>query len=221
MAARLRTAIIGAGGHGRVVREIVSLQAHLEPVAFYDDDLQKSGLVIDGTTVAGTVDLLRESPMPVDAVVVAIGIDGRRRAQFFGEMGQLGYEMVSLIHPFSFISKSAHMGRGLVVMAGVTVGPGTEIGDDVLINTAASVDHDCRLDDHCSVLPNASIAGGVHIGTLACVGQNASVNQYLRIGPRSVVGAGAVVIADVPEDVVVVGVPARVTRSFHEEEMAE
>ncbi len=221
MTARLRTAIIGAGGHGRVVREIVSLQGRLEPVAFYDDDLQKLGLVIDGTTVAGPLDLLRESPRPVDAVAVAIGLDGRRRAEIFGEMSGLGYEMVSAIHPFSFISKSTRIGRGLVVMAGVTVSPGTEIRENVLINTGASIDHDCRLDDHCSVLPNASIAGGVHIGKLACVGQNASVNQYLRIGPRSVIGAGAVVIADVPQDVVVVGVPARVTRSLHQEEMAE
>jgi len=212
-----RVVIIGAGGHGRVVREIVALQAHLEVSAFYDDDQQKWGRVIDGTPVLGHTDCLREGKRPADAVVIAVGgTDNRPRAELFNEMAQLGYEMVSVVHPHSCVSESVTIGRGFVGMAGIIVNPGAEIGDDVCINTGASVDHDCRLGHHCSIFPNASVAGGVTIGPFACIGQNASVNQYLSIGAFSVVGAGAVVTKDLPDHVVAVGVPARVIRSTEE-----
>jgi len=212
----LRTGIIGAGGHGRVVREIVELQAGLEPVAFYDDDPLKWGQVIDGTPVSGAIGELRGGPRPVDAVVVAIGLNNTLRARFFEEMSGLGYEMASAIHPYSSVSKATSIGRGFVGMAGIIINPGTEIGENVCVNTGASVDHDCRLEDHCMIFPNASIAGGVRVGRLACVCQNASVNQYLTVAARSIVGAGAVVTENIPEGVVAVGAPARVIRSIND-----
>lgn len=206
--------MIGAGGHGRVVRELVELQSGLTPVAFYDGERAKWGQIIDGTPVVGSVDELRTSKRPVDALVVAIGLDNRRRAKLFEEMTELGYEMVTVIHPHSAVSPATVTGRGFVGMAGIIVNPGTEIGDDVCVNTGASVDHDCQLGNHCSVFPNASVAGGVRIGRFACICQNASVNQYLSIGAGTIVGAGAVVLKDLPDDVVAVGVPARVIRSI-------
>lgn len=216
MGVRMRTGIIGAGGHGRVVRELVELQPNLVPAAFYDEDRARWGQTIDGTAVVGNVDELRTSKHPVDAVVVAIGLDNRRRAQLFEEMRELGYEMVTVIHPYSFVSRTTVIGRGFVGMAGIVINPGTEIGENVCVNTGASVDHDCRLEDHCSVFPNASVAGGVRIGRFACICQNASVNQYLCIGAGTIVGAGAVALEDLPDHVIAVGVPARVIRTIQE-----
>lgn len=206
-----RVAIIGAGGHGRVIRDSLSLRADTEVEGFYDDDPAKLGQVIDGTSVRGPIDMLR-TDRPAEAVVVAIGGDNYLRGRLFEEMAGLGYEMTSAVHPFSAISSSVQIGRGFVSMAGAIVNAGTRIGDDVCVNTGASVDHDCTLADHCMIFPHASIAGGVKVGRYSTVGNNAAVNQYLWIGENSFVGAGAVVIEDIPDGVVVVGAPARILR---------
>ncbi len=206
-----RVAIIGAGGHGRVIRDTLSLQKDMEIEGFYDDDPGKLGQVIDGTQVKGPIDCVRQGRL-AEAVVVAIGGDNHLRAALFTEMGGLGYELINAIHPFSAISPSVEIGRGFVAMAGALVNAGTRIGDNVCINTGAGIDHDCLLEDHCMIFPHASVAGGVKIGKYSTLGNNAAVNQYLRIGENSFVGAGAVVIKDVPDGAVVAGVPARVLR---------
>ncbi|MCS7300843.1 MAG: acetyltransferase, partial [Fimbriimonadales bacterium] len=99
-----------------------------------------------------------------------------------------------------------------LVCAGVVVQPDARIGRHCIVNTAASVDHDCTIADFVHVAPGARLAGGVKVGEGVLLGVGCCVLPGIQIGAWSVVGAGAVVTEDVPDGVVVVGVPARAIR---------
>ncbi len=107
------------------------------------------------------------------------------------------------------ISRHAELGRGVAVLAGVIVNPGTLIEDNVCLNTRALVDHDCRVEAHAQVLPGAILTGSVRAGRRATIGAGAVVNPGLFVGEGAIVGAGAVVTRDVSARAVVVGNPAR------------
>ena len=111
----------------------------------------------------------------------------------------------ALMSAFGFLQRQ--------VMAGATVGPWATIGEHVIINTGANIDHDCVVKDCSHIGPNAALAGEVIIGENVFIGTNATVLPRIKVGDGSTVGAGAVVTRDVPPNSVVVGVPARVVES--------
>src|SRR5690606_5139306 len=98
---------------------------------------------------------------------------------------------------------------GNVVFAGAVINPGVETGHAVIINTSATIDHDCWLGAGVHISPGAHVAGGVQIGDEAWVGIGSSVKELVSIGARSKVGAGAAVVASIADETTVVGVPAR------------
>jgi len=180
-----------------------------EVVGVADDDERKAGTTILGLRVLDSSGGLAElaSRIDFDAVAVAIG-DNYIRGQKFQEMRELGFEAVNVIHPTAHISRFVELGRGVTILAGATINPGTVIEDNACVNTSASVDHDNRLRNSCHVFPNATLAGSVHVGEYACIGSGAVVVPNMTIHSHSYVGAGAVVLKDVPEGVVVAGNPA-------------
>jgi UDP-N-acetylbacillosamine N-acetyltransferase len=100
-----------------------------------------------------------------------------------------------------------------VIAAGAVVNPGTRIGISVIINTSASVDHECMIADAAHICPGAHLAGRVVVGEATQVGIGATIIERVRIGSGSVIGAGAVVIRDLPDRVVACGVPASIRRT--------
>jgi UDP-perosamine 4-acetyltransferase len=201
--------LIGAGGHGRVVLEILRLQKLHHPVGFVDADVTRQGEDVGGLPILGPVNALpRLLKRNIKGAIVAIG-DNRVRQSYAQTVAQNGLELVNAIHPSAVISPSARLGRNIVVAAGAVVGTESEIADSVIINTSASVDHECRVGRAAHVCPGAILAGRVSVGEGAMVGMGAKVLPCLTVGPDATVGAGAVVIADVPAGVTVVGVPAR------------
>ncbi len=206
--------IIGAGGHGRVILDILSHLYSFEVMGFLDDDPGVKGKYIDGKPVLGsTADSIKvRSQSGADSAVIAIG-NNAIRAAIFERFENEGFEMPFIIHPQAIISRNAKMGNGVIIMPGVTVNTGARIGRNVCINTGATVDHDCVIDDHAHIYPGANLAGGVHIGRLSYVGTNAAINPYISIGENSFIGSGAAVVEDMPADVVAVGVPAKVIKN--------
>jgi UDP-perosamine 4-acetyltransferase len=102
------------------------------------------------------------------------------------------------------------LGRGVVVAAGAIINPATHIGDHAILNTAASVDHDCTVERFVHIAPGTHLAGTIYVGEGAFLGTGVSVIPSRRIGVWSIVGAGAVVTRDVPDRCTVVGIPARI-----------
>ncbi len=143
---------------------------------------------------------------------VAIGsCDVRRRLQ--AELISRGAVPVTVIHPRAVVSAHARVGAGSFVAAGAIVGPQVIVGDGVIVNHNAVVDHDCQVGSWTHLAPQVTLGGAVQIGELTMVGAGSTVLPGKRLGARLVVGAGAVVVSDVQEGVVVMGVPARIARS--------
>lgn len=205
-AASRRLAIVGAGGHGRVAADIASLLGW-QPIVFYDDRWPSHSSNANWAVAGTTAGCLR-ADQGADNVFVAIGDNGTR-LKLVTEFTALGRSVVSLIHPSAVVSPSATIGVGSMICAGAVVGPFAVAGDATIVNTNASVDHDCLLGRGVHIGPAAALGGAVIVGDCSWVGIGATVNENLRIGSNSVVGARAAVVADVASDIVVIGVPAK------------
>lgn len=208
-----RIAIVGAGGHGRVILDTLRELNSFQVVGFLDDNPKLKEKLINGCPVLGPAKAFATLALRhrLKGIVMGLG-DNRLRARFFGDALREGLALPNVIHPKAHLSKRIRVGQGVVIMAGVVVNTDTVIGDNVCINTGATIDHDNILEDHVHIYPGATLAGGVRIGRFTFVGSNATINPYLKVGRDSGVGSGAVVVKDVGDRVIVAGVPARVLR---------
>ncbi len=207
------TVLIGAGGHAKVLADIIRLSTDLELVAVLDDDSTKHGGSFGGVKIFGATELLEGRPGNAEACVVGIGRNSIR-ARYFERARDLGYRLPPVVHPSAVIASDVVLSPGLCVMAGAVVNPGTELGINVVLNTNSAVDHDNRIGDHAHLHPGAILSGGVEVGPYTYIGTNAAVNPYLKIGARSMVGSGAVVTHNIPDGVLAVGVPAKIIRAW-------
>ena len=204
--------IWGAGGHAKVVEDILRLTG-FEVAGFIDEvNPSRRGESFCGATVLGGAGALEELPAQnVRKAIVAFG-DNARRVARGNQLESAGFELVVAIHPSAVIAGDVRMGAGSVIMAGSVINSHTAIGRHVIVNTRAGIDHDCDIAEGAHVGPGANIAGDVRIGRCAWIGIGATVIDHQQIGAGSVVGAGAVVLKNVPENVIVVGVPARILK---------
>ena len=209
----VNTVIVGAGGHGKVVLDILRAGGACRVVGFVDADPRLHGTTVGGLPVLGGVHQLARlaAAHRLAAAVIAIG-DNRARAGYAPAVDAAGLRLANAVHPSAVVAESAVLGRNVVVCAGAVVCAEAVLGDHVIVNTAAVVDHECEVAGGVHVCPGARLAGRVRVGENAVVGLGANVIQCLRLGAGSVVGAGAVVLRDVPAGATVVGVPARVVK---------
>jgi sugar O-acyltransferase (sialic acid O-acetyltransferase NeuD family) len=199
--------VLGTGGHACVVVDALQISLlHIEGVVGPDPVVDVLGALYLGDDEI----LLARSPASVRLANGVGSVDAAgHRAKVFERFSALGFEFVVLVHPRAIIARDVLLGEGTQVMAGSVVQTGAILGRNVIVNTQASVDHDCEIGDHVHIAPGATLSGGVVVGAGAHVGAGAVILQGRMIGARAVVGAGAVVDRDVREARIVVGVPAR------------
>ena len=195
--------IIGAGGHAKVVISTL-LAAGKKVAAIFDDDPGTWDSRIFDVPIQGPIAVLND--LPQKRAIVAIG-NNEVRKRIVQQMPHV--EWVSVIHPRAYVHVSVVMGPGSVIFAGAIIQPETRIGAHVIVNTGATVDHDCCLEDYVHVCPGSHLAGGVILKTGVMMGIGAVAIQEVEIGEGTVVGAGAVVIHHLPSHITAVGVPAR------------
>lgn len=198
-------AILGAGGHGRVVADCAECLGWSE-IAFFDDN--PNAETPGPWELAGTGADLLASVADFEAFVVGIGIN-RIRLERQQALLAAGGHVATLIHPAATVSRHAAIGEGSVVFAGAVVNQGTRIGQACILNTGCGIDHDDQLSDGVHVSPGAHLGGGVSVGEASWIGLGASVREGILIGSDVRVGAGAVVVSDVAHGLTVVGNPAR------------
>ena len=199
-------AIIGAGGHAKVVAEIGELNGWND-ITLFDDkwpDLES----VEHWEINGDFETFKNNAEKFDACFVAIGNNSTRKA-LSQLISKLNIAIINLVHPNSVISQYAKLGSGCVVMAGAVINPFSIIGDGAIINTGATIEHDCVLQNFTHISPGARLAGGVACAEGSWVGIGSSVLQSVKIGSFSVVGAGSVVLDNIANNVTVVGIPAK------------
>jgi len=204
--------ILGAGGHGKVVLDILLAQGAYRPVGFVDDNPAMAGRLVCGLPVLGRLaDLPRLRAGGLRHAVIAIG-DNATRLRHRPVLEGQGFELVTAVHPTAFVSPRSTIGRGVVVAPRACLVVDCAVGDMAIVNTGAVVDHEGDVGEGAHVGPAAALSGRVVLGRGAFVGTGAAVIQGRRIGRFATVGAGAAVVRDVPDHATAVGVPARVIK---------
>ncbi|HHJ98667.1 MAG TPA: acetyltransferase [Actinobacteria bacterium] len=196
----MRFVIFGAGGHSREVADLVIAAGH-EIAGFQDDQFtgehRPTGLVV--------TDGWRE--LEAEAGTIAIGDTAARDAFYQRLAGQIALPV--LVHPSACVSVYARVGDGTQVMQNVVVNSAALVGVNVILNVGCLVAHDCAVGDHCHIAPGAIMSGGSSVGERCLLGSAAVLLPGVSVGADCVVGAGAVVTRDVPDGSVVRGVPGR------------
>ncbi|MGG4197534.1 acetyltransferase [Peribacillus frigoritolerans] len=197
--------IIGASGHGKVVADIALKMNKWASIAFLDDDTSfKSSMGIE------VIGKSAEAFTHINGYDIFVGIgNNSTREKIQKKLEAEGASIPSLIHPSAVIGEQVELASGTVVMAGVVVNCCTTIGKGCIINTGATIDHDNTIEDFVHISPGAHLAGTVKVGHGSWLGIGSIVSNNLNIIKACRIGAGAVVIKDITESGIYVGVPAR------------
>ncbi|MGB9669911.1 MAG: acetyltransferase [Halothiobacillaceae bacterium] len=191
--------ILGHGGHARVVLDVLRCLAW--PTAGILAPDRAPGEDWQGLPVLGDDTWLEGEEARKHAYALGMGMLPHRtgvRSALYRRLRGLGFDIPTLIHPSAIVARDVHLGGGVQVMAGAVIQPGATIGEDVLLNTAVRVDHDCQIGAHTHLAPGVILCGGVTVGEGVFVGAGAVLLPGVRIGEGAQVAAGATVRRDVP-----------------------
>ena len=198
--------LIGAGGHCKVVIDaLLAAGNSCDTIEVRDQDQLRSQTMLLGIPVKCFETI---SGLEGPRFHIAIGMNAIRR-QFSLEVERKGDDLVNVIHPDAGVSRFSTLGKGVFLAACSRIGPAASIGDGVIVNHHAVVDHDCRVGEYSHIAPGVILGGGVGIGRGVLVGSGAVVLPGISIGDGTVIGAGAVVTRNVGDNEVWVGTPAR------------
>lgn len=205
-----KAVLIGAGGHAKVIADILAHRKDLEVIGCTDRNAVGKVLHLDVLGDDSLLPLLFRQQQASHAFV-AIG-DNRLRLKLAAYAASVGFRFIQAVSRHACVSGSAVLGHGVAVMPGAIVLPEVRIGDHSIINTGASVDHECRIGAGCHIAPGSNLAGQVTVGDGSFLGTGVKVIPGVTIGKGCIVGAGAVVIRDIPDCCTAVGVPARILK---------
>ncbi|MBL4884719.1 MAG: acetyltransferase [Planctomycetaceae bacterium] len=203
--------IWGTGGHAKVVADIISQQSQFEIAGFLDDAFDSADTnQFLGHQVHGSREALpRLQDEGLRHIAIAIG-NCEARSRILLDVQKQGWNLPVLIHPHTSIASDVTLGPGIVICAGAIIGPSTDIAAGCIINTAASVDHDCKIEHGVHICPGARLAGHISIGQESWIGIGSTIIEQTKIGQHVQLGAGSVVLNDLPSNCKAWGVPAKI-----------
>lgn len=205
---------LGAGGHAKVVIEILQLIGTYKLIGLLDPNPELWQTKLLDVPILGGDELLPQIRGNLNKSFIGVGSVGNAqpRKKLYQKLQDYQFEIISAIHPQAIIAPSVEIGSGITIMAGVVVNSSVTFGNNIIVNSGAIVEHDCVISSHVHIAPGARLAGNVRVGEGSHIGIGAIISQGICIGKNAIIGAGAVVIKDVPDSVVVVGVPARILK---------
>ena len=212
---REKLVIWGAGSHALVVADIVRLGDRYEIAGFLDNiNPERAQEAFCGARILGGKEQLDDLPQQGVTHLICAITNNRVRLELAELACTKGFQLATAIHPQSTIAAGVPIGAGTVIVAGSVINPGARLGDNVVIFTSATVDHECTIEDGVWINAGVHLGGQVIVGRAATIELGATVAGRVRIGADAVVGAGSVVLHDIPNNVLAYGTPAKVIRTI-------
>jgi sugar O-acyltransferase (sialic acid O-acetyltransferase NeuD family) len=208
--------IVGAGGFGREVHDIVEAINDAAPgsvrlfdfLGFIDNHVDRLELISDRGPLLGGDAALAELP-PDTRYVIAIG-DGRVRRAIDQRATGLGLSAATLVHPAATMGRHRiDLGPGSIICSHVSLTTDIRLGRHVHVNLNATIGHDVVVGAYVTINPGATISGAVSLEDEVTIGTGAAVIQGMTVGAGSMIGAGAAVVRDIPPGVTAIGIPAK------------
>lgn len=204
--------IIGVGGFGReiawLVERINKLNPTWELIGFIDDNEDLHGNIVNDYQVLGNSNWLKEHKNHMKAVC-AIG-NPKVRKKVIQKLN--GVEFATLIDPSVLISNRVTIGEGSIICAGSILTVNITIGSHVIINLDSTIGHDVQIDDFTTLYPSVNVSGNVVIEECVEIGTGCQLIQGLKVGDGTIIGAGAVVVKELPRECTAVGNPAKIIK---------
>jgi sugar O-acyltransferase (sialic acid O-acetyltransferase NeuD family) len=201
--------VIGGGGHSKVVISILKKLNRYEIMGY--TDIEDKGSIL-GIPYMGNDERLKELYVKenVKNAVIAVGqiTNVNKRIEIGRRLKSIGFSLPSIVSPHAILSEDVIVSEGAVIMNGTVINPGTTIGAYSIINTMASIDHDCNIGNFVHIAPGVTLSGSVKVGNNVLIGTGAVVIHNKTIVEDCIVGAGAVVVVDCLEPGIYVGNPA-------------
>lgn len=202
-----KLAIWGAGGHARVAAEIALSMNHWSDVLIFDDTWPNEKVTGHFSIVGSKEELLTD--IRYYDVFIGLG-DNRKRMEIYADLEKMGATFATLVHRSSYISPSAKIGEGTIVMPGCVVNYGAQIGNCCIVNSNSTIEHDCVIHNGVHISPGATLGGTVTVGQNSWIGLGASIRHSIVIEAGAIIGAGSTVVKRVEENTTVVGSSASV-----------
>ena len=204
----------GATGQAVVIEEFIIKQGY-KIVALFDKNTSLTTPFENIPLFHKEVDLFNFIHGERINYIVAIGgSNGAERLRVHDLLLASGLIPVTAIHPSAVIATNASIGEGNQLLINATIGSRVRTGKSVIVNTSASIDHECILEDGVHIGPGTTLAGCVHVGTCSFLGTGSVVLPRIKIGKHSIIGAGSIVTKDIPDNVIVYGNPAKVIKTI-------
>ena len=209
----MKSVIIGAGTYGEVYLSYLQ-QAGVDVVGFLDDDPKLVGVKVHDIPILGPISMLStlKSEYDVEGVYCPLG-NNKLRVEFLKRAKELGYETPNYIHPSVVISPHVTIGNGVYILLGTTIMPYAVINDYVMISMGVHLAHHSLLEEGVFLSTGCNFGASIHAKRYAYCGISSTIMTGIKsLGEDCLIGAGAVVIKDVPDNAVMAGVPAKVLR---------
>ena len=201
--------IIGAGGHSKVIADIIEKSKDIV-LGFLDDNKEKDVIIIKEKQykVIGKIEECVKIQEENKDIQFVIGIgDNKTRKNIANRYNNLKY--YTAIHPSSQIALDVEIGQGTVIMANTCLNTSAKIGKHCIINTASVIEHDNEINDYVHISPNATLCGTVKIGELTHIGAGATIKNNISICNNCIIGVGAVVVKNIEVCGTYIGTPAK------------
>jgi UDP-perosamine 4-acetyltransferase len=190
--------LVGGGGHCKVIIDAIKNKKDYIIYGITDPRLKKGEKIL-GIPIIGKDDSLKKIfKKGIRYAFICVGSIGdcSLRRNIDTNLKNIGFKLAIIRHPGAIVAKDVVPGEGTFIAAGAIVNPGTKIGRNVIINTSASVDHDCEIGDFVHIAPGVTLSGGVKVGNETHIGTGANVIQYVKIGEKCMVKAGTLLSQD-------------------------
>tara|TARA_R110002049_G_scaffold91333_1_gene227759 strand:+ start:1832 stop:2563 length:732 start_codon:yes stop_codon:yes gene_type:complete len=206
--------IFGASGHGSVVLDCLLKEGSYDCIGFLDS-YKKSGSFYCGYEILGDEnDLLTiVEKYEISGIIVAIGDNWSRKCVVHKIKEVVpNIEFISTVHPTATISREVILGKGSVVLAGVKISSHSVVGDHCILNTNSILEHNSVMHNYSSLAPMVCVGGNLHLGKFSTICIGAICIENISIGQHAVIGAGSLVLHDIPNAVLVFGRPAKIVK---------